>query len=80
MTTEELARALGMKCASIRGRLSRFKHFYGVTPETVERGRHKWPADAVERVQAARAANQAQIMRKQRAGMSVAMGRARGIG
>lgn len=50
MTTPQLARAIGMKPDSIRVRLCRLGHFYGLRPGKLPNGRLVWPADSVARL------------------------------
>ena len=50
ITTEELARAIGGKPASIRVRLCTHGSYYGIKPAKLPNGRLLWPHDAVEQL------------------------------
>ena len=50
LTTNELARAIGMRPDSIRVRLCRTGSFYGLRPGKLPNDRLIWPADSVERL------------------------------
>jgi len=43
-TTEQFAKDMGVKPASIRTRLSRVGHYFGIVPERWPNGRLRWPA------------------------------------
>ncbi len=49
-TTETLAIELGLKANSIRSRVCRTGHYFGLTPTKLPNGRLLWPADSVERL------------------------------
>ncbi len=50
MSTEELAKAVGLKPESIRVRLCREKSYYGVVPVKLPNGRLLWPKDSLDRL------------------------------
>jgi len=54
ITTETLAEAMTVKPDTIRARLCRFGSYFGVVPIKCPNGRLLWPADAKERILAAR--------------------------
>lgn len=56
LTTETLAAQLGIKAASIRSRVCREGHYFGLVPAKLPNGRLLWPADAAERLMQTKAA------------------------
>ena len=50
MTTEELAKALGLKQASIRWSLCKTGTYFGLVPRRLPNDRLVWPDDAVDRL------------------------------
>jgi hypothetical protein len=50
ITTEELAGHVGIKAASIRSRLCKFGHYFGLRPQKLINGRLLWPRDAAQHV------------------------------
>ena len=50
LTTNELARAAGVKPDSIRAAVCRSRMYFGIRPEKLVNGRLLWPADAPERL------------------------------
>ena len=50
LTTEEFADQIGMKPESIRARLCRQGHFYGLRPIKLPNRRLLWPSDSTERL------------------------------
>ena len=50
ITTEFLARSIGVKPESIRVRLCRTGSFHGLVPHKLPTGRLLWPMDSVERL------------------------------
>jgi hypothetical protein len=50
ITTEELATYVGIKPASIRSRLCKFGHYFGLRPQKLINGRLIWPRDAAQHV------------------------------
>lgn len=54
LTTEELALQIGMKAESIRARICRKGHFYGLRPIKLPNRRLLWPSDSIERLTAQR--------------------------
>lgn len=52
LTTEALARVVGIKPQSIRVALCNKGHYYGLRPTKLPNGRLLWPADALERLTA----------------------------
>lgn len=57
ISTEVLARSLGLKPQSIRAAVCRRGSYFGVTPRKFPNGRLYWPADAVERLTAGQTVN-----------------------
>lgn len=53
LSTNDLARAIGGKPASIRVRLCEKGSYYGLVPKRLPSGRLLWPGDSVERLLAA---------------------------
>lgn len=51
-TTESLAASLGMKPQSIRARVCRTGHYFGLRPKKLPNGRLLWPVDAIARLTA----------------------------
>jgi hypothetical protein len=47
-TTENLAKLLGIRPASIRTRYCKTGHYFGLRPVKLRNGRLMWPATAVE--------------------------------
>jgi hypothetical protein len=50
LTTEQLAKALGLKPASLRSALCTRGTYYGVVPTKMPNRQLLWPADAVQRL------------------------------
>lgn len=50
LSTEELARAIAGRPASIRVRLCQTGSYYGIKPFKLPSGRLLWPADSVEQL------------------------------
>lgn len=50
ISTEELAAGCAVKPASIRVRLCRVGHYFGLRPDKLPNGRLLWPADWRERM------------------------------
>jgi len=50
ISTEDLARAVGGKPASIRTRLCQTGSYYGIKPTRLPSRRLLWPADSIERL------------------------------
>lgn len=50
LSTEELARAIAGRPASIRVRLCQTGSYYGIKPLKLPSGRLLWPADSVEQL------------------------------
>jgi hypothetical protein len=50
LTTEQLAKALGLKPATLRSALCTRGSYYGVTPTKMPNRQLLWPADSVQRL------------------------------
>lgn len=50
LNTKQLAQALGVQSESIRVRLCKTGHYYGLTPTKLPNGRLLWPGDAFKRL------------------------------
>lgn len=50
ISTEVLARSLGLKPQSIRAAVCRRGSYFGVTPRKFPNGRLYWPADSLDRI------------------------------
>lgn len=48
LTTEALAQRVGVKAPSIRSRVCKTGHYFGLTPQKLSNGRLLWPANSLE--------------------------------
>lgn len=60
LTTEALADGLGIKPQTLRAAICRHQHYYGIRPAKLPNGRLLWPADAIARLTAGAATQQAE--------------------
>lgn len=60
LTTEALADGLGIKPQTLRAAICRHQHYYGIRPAKLPNGRLLWPADAIARLTAGTATQQAE--------------------
>lgn len=60
LTTEALADGLGIKPQTLRAAICRHQHYYGIRPAKLPNGRLLWPADAIARLTAGTAPQQAE--------------------